>query len=45
MQLPEYAQDQKKLDINLKTLMQEGQCIQEEDMLAEEIAQLSKEFK
>jgi hypothetical protein len=45
MKLPEYAQDQKKLDINLKTLMQEGQCISEEDMLSEELAQLSKEFK
>jgi hypothetical protein len=45
MQLPEYAQEQKKLDTNLKVLAQEGQYIGEEDLLEEELKQLSKAFK
>ena len=45
MQLPEYAQEQKILDANLKLLAKEGQLIGEEELLADELKQLSKEFK
>ena len=45
MQAPEYAQDQKKLNSDLKKLSKAGTLISEEDMLADELKELSETFK
>lgn len=45
MQSPEYAQEQKKLESDLKKLMQAGECIGEEEMLADELKELARSFK
>ncbi len=45
MQHPEYAQDQKKLDANLKRLYKVGARIPEEDLLSEEVEDLANAFK
>lgn len=45
MQLPEYAREQRKLDGDLHRLCQEGQTIREEELLADELAELRHAFE
>jgi hypothetical protein len=45
MQNPEYAQDQSRLDANLKELSETGRQISDADLLSDEVDQLAKDFR